>query len=111
MTATKAVVPRKAAVQDVEAAINHYSREASDETALGFIEELRQAYTHISRHPAGGSTRLSQELNIPGLRCWPVRRYPYLIFYIERMTSIDVWRVLHGNRDIPLWMQISSMNE
>ena len=29
--------------------------------------------------------------------------YPYLLFYVERHDTIDVWRVLHGERDIPTW--------
>jgi toxin ParE1/3/4 len=27
------------------------------------------------------------------------------VFYVERPDHIDVWRVLHGQRDIPAWMQ------
>jgi toxin ParE1/3/4 len=44
-------------------------------------------------------------LNLPGLRFWPLARYPHLVFYVERPEHIDVWRVLHGQRDIPSWMQ------
>jgi toxin ParE1/3/4 len=33
-----------------------------------------------------------------------VQRYPYLVFYVERDDHIDVWRVLHGQRDIPAWL-------
>jgi toxin ParE1/3/4 len=47
------------------------------------------------------------ELGIPGLRSWPLKRFPQLIFYIERADHIDVWRVLHGERDIPAWMHES----
>jgi hypothetical protein len=36
---------------------------------------------------------------------WPIRRFPYLIFYIEQPDALDVWRVLHGQRDIPAWIQ------
>jgi nucleoside-diphosphate-sugar epimerase len=39
------------------------------------------------------------------LRAWPLRRYPYLVFYVERQDLLDVWRVLHAQRDIPAWMQ------
>jgi toxin ParE1/3/4 len=39
-------------------------------------------------------------LNLPGLRFWTLTRYPYLVFYVERDTHIDVWRVLQGQRDI-----------
>ena len=27
-----------------------------------------------------------------------------LIFYVEHPDHIDVWRVLHGKRDIPDWL-------
>ena len=27
------------------------------------------------------------------------------VFYVERDDHIDVWRVLHAQRDIPAWMQ------
>jgi toxin ParE1/3/4 len=39
-----------------------------------------------------------------GLRSWPLERYPHLIFYIERATHVEVWRVLNGKRDIPAWL-------
>jgi len=45
------------------------------------------------------------ELEIPGLRCWPIGRYPYLIFYVELSNCVDVWRILNGKRHIPAWMQ------
>ncbi len=45
------------------------------------------------------------DLDLPGLRAWSLTRYPYLVFYVERPAHIDVWRVLHGQRDIPAWMQ------
>jgi len=32
---------------------------------------------------------------------WPLKCYPHLVFYVERADHIDVWRVLHGERDIP----------
>jgi toxin ParE1/3/4 len=72
---------------------------------MGLIDALEQAYTHISRHPASGSPRYAHELNLPGLRSWPLTRYPYLVIYVERADHIDVWRALHGHRDIPAWMQ------
>ncbi|HEY8332752.1 MAG TPA: type II toxin-antitoxin system RelE/ParE family toxin, partial [Tardiphaga sp.] len=54
--------------------------------------------------PATGSPRYAHELNLPGLRCWPLTRYPYLVFHVERPDHVDVWRVLHAGRDIPAWM-------
>jgi toxin ParE1/3/4 len=39
-------------------------------------------------------------LGRPGLRSWPIARYPYLVFYREGEQRIEVLRVLHGRRDI-----------
>jgi len=102
----KPVLPRKPANRDVDEAIAHYLSEGAQQAALGFIDALEQAYVvHIGRHPATGSSRYAHELNLPGLQFWPLARYPHLVFYIERGDHIDVWRVLHGQRDIPAWMR------
>jgi len=101
---SKPVIPRELANRDVDEAIEHYLSADAKQAALGFIEALEQAFVHIGRHPATGSSRYAHELNLPGLRSWPLTRYPHLIFYIERSDHIDVWRVLHGQRDIPAWL-------
>ena len=56
------------------------------------------------RTPITGSPRYAHELNLPGLRSWPCKRYPYLVFYVELADSIDVWWVLHTRRDTPRWL-------
>lgn len=101
----KAVIPRGLANRDVDAAIAHYLEEGSEQVALRFVDALERAYAHLGRQPAPGSPRYARELNIPGLRSWPLRDFPYLVFYIERADHLDVWRVLHGRRDIPAWLQ------
>ncbi|MFZ0788029.1 MAG: type II toxin-antitoxin system RelE/ParE family toxin [Chromatiaceae bacterium] len=101
----KAVVPREQARRDVEDAVAHYLAEDAESAVLGFIDALEKAYSHIGRHPATGSPRYAHELNLPGLRSWPLTRDPYLVFYVEHPDHIDVWRVLHGQRHIPTWMQ------
>lgn len=101
----KPIIPREQASRDVEDIVAYYLSEATEAAALGFIDALEQAYTHLSRHPATGSSRYAHELNLPGLRSWRLARYPHFVFYVERADHIDVWRVLHGQRDIPPWMQ------
>lgn len=101
----KPVVPRAQADRDIGEAIAYYLSEDSEQTALGFVDALEKAFAHLSRHPATGSPRYAHELSLPDLRFWPVSHYPYLIFYVERHDHIDVWRVLHGQRDIPAWMR------
>lgn len=100
----KAVVPREQARRDVENAVAHYLAEDAESTALSFIDALEKAYRHIGGYPATGSPRYAHELTLPGLRSWPLTRHPYLVFYLERPDHIDVWRVLHGQRDIPAWL-------
>lgn len=101
----KPVIPRGLADRDVDEAIAHYLNEAGERVALRFIDAVERAFTHIGRHPASGSPRYARDLNIPGLRSWPLGRFPYLVFYVEREDHVDVWRVLHGRRDIPAWLR------
>jgi toxin ParE1/3/4 len=102
---SKPVILRNLAQQDIEAEIDYYAQVAGTDAALHFIEALRQAYALISIHPAAGSPRYAFELGLPGLRSVSLKRFPYLLFYIEQNTQIEVWRVLHAQRDIPGQMQ------
>lgn len=107
MKSPKPVRLRALALADVDEAIGYYLQEVGPEVALGFIDELERAYKHLGRHPATGSPRYAHELNLPGLRNWPLIRYPHMVFYVEQADHVDVWRVLHGGRDIPAWMSDS----
>ena len=102
---TKQVIPREQANRDIDETLAYYLGEGSETAALGFIDTLEQAYAHIARYPASGAAHYAHELNLPGLRFWPLKRYPYLAFYVEQDTHIDVWRVLNSKRDIPAWLQ------
>jgi len=101
---SKPVVRRASADQDLLEAVEYYLQDAGDEVALRFVDAVEKAFRHIARHPASGSPRYALELELPGVRCWPVKHFPYLIFYVEREDHIDVWRLLHGQQDIPAWL-------
>ena len=105
MTA-KPVIPRERASRDIEESVDYYARTGSVRVALGLVDALEAALQHIANHPATGSPRHAHELDLAGLRAWPLKRYPYLVCYLEQENHIDVWRVLHASRDIPAWMQI-----
>lgn len=104
----KQVIPRRQATFDAEEIIDHYLETSPEAVALGFVGALESAYARIGRHPGIGSLRYSYELELPGLRSWVLKGYPDLVFYIERDGAIDVWRVLHGSRDLPRWTQEST---
>ncbi len=83
----KPVIPRELANGDVDDVIEHYPGQDAEQADLGFIEALERAYPHIGRHPATGSPRYAHELNLPGLRSWPLARYPHLVFYVELQAA------------------------
>ena len=98
------ILPRAKAEQDVNNALDFYLAEAGRAVALGFIDALEHAYRLIGEQPNIGSSRYAYELDLPGLRSWPLRDYPYVVFYMPRDDYVDVWRVLHAARDLPVWM-------
>jgi toxin ParE1/3/4 len=102
---SKPVVARRVAEKDILLAMEYSAKEGGPAAVLALIDALESSLRHISAHPASGSPRYAVELNLPGLRSWPIKRSAYLVFYIEREDHIDVWRVLHARRDLPasLW--------
>lgn len=101
----KRVVLRERANRDADEAVDHHLREAGERTALRFADALARACARTAGHPAAASSRYAHELGPPGLRVWPVKRYPYLLFYVERDDHVDVWRLLRAERDIPAWLR------
>lgn len=101
----KPVIPREQARRDVEDAIDYYTRQAGADVALRFVEAIASTFRAISVRPATGSPRYAHELELPGLRSRKLGRFPYLVFYLEREDQIDVWRLLHVQRDIPSWLK------
>lgn len=100
----KPVVLRESARRDVDEAIEHYVAEAGASVALDFIDAMENASRKIGEQPGTGSPRYARELGFPGLRFRTAGKFPYLIFYIENEAEVDVWRVLHGARDVPAWL-------
>ena len=82
----------------------HPTPEASPAVAPAFIDALEDASRGIGERPATGSPRYAHELDIRGLRFWWTGKCPDLVFYVETDTAIEIWRLLHGARDIPEWM-------
>ena len=98
---THAVYLSQRAVEDISAATDTYLIEAGVHVASTFVDQLERTLARIAEHPASGSTRYAVDMNLPGLRSVRVANFPYLLFYIEVLDGLEVWRVLHGARDIP----------
>lgn len=100
----RSVVLRARARRDVDEAVAHCLDHAGTEIVIGFIGALEEAFGHIADNPGSGSPRYGHEVNLPGLRSWPLKAYAYLVFYMTYEDRIDVWRILHDRRDIPAWL-------
>src|SRR3546814_296679 len=74
------------------------------DVAFSFIDALEQAYSFIGEMLAAGSPRWSHALSLPSLRTIGLNGFPWLVFYLEFETHVDVWRVLHAKRDMPVWL-------
>lgn len=92
---------RKDADADFDAAINYYLTEADQAVAVRFIDAVEDAYRLIADNPAIGSTRLPSALGLDRTRTWPVSGFPYIIIYVEGGPGPEIWRLLHGQRDLP----------
>ena len=92
---------REVVRRDVEEAVDYHFGEGGEALALRFIDALERCLELIARHPAAGSARFGYELQLPGLRACLLQSFPYLVFHVEQDDFVDVWRVLHGHRDIP----------
>lgn len=92
---------RQLAAADVEMAIDHYVDDGGPDVAGGFVDELEAAFDQLATFPRSGSLRYAYELDLPGLRNWPLSTFPYVVFSVDRAEKVDVWRVLHAHRDLP----------
>lgn len=101
----KRIIPRTRASEDIEAVVEHYLVHVGQQVALNFVDEVERTYSRMARYPASGSPRYAFELGIAELRHIRLNGFPYLIFYVELSSHIDVWRVLHAHRDVPSWLE------
>ncbi len=93
---------RPRAEADIDAALDHYLLEGGLDVAERFGGALGEALDRLARNPGIGSPRYADAAAILGLRAWSLRWWPYLVFYVHGADAIDVVRVLHGARDIPV---------
>ena len=102
---SKPLVRRAQARREIDDAIDHYLREGGVALALRFVDAIDQA-NDLIQHPSAGSPRYAHLLDVPGLRTLRVKGFPYVFFYIEHRDRADVWRFLHGHRDVLAELEI-----
>jgi len=100
----KQIVSRAIVDREIDHIVDYYTDVAGIDTAARFVNELASAKRVIAETPQSGSPRYSELLGTPNLRNRKLRRFPYLVFYIEFDEHIEIVRVLHAARDIPAWL-------
>lgn len=89
---------------DARQATAWYRQQGGTALALRWAGAAKDAIDHIGAYPKSGATRYAIELKLDGLRTRQVHGFPDLVFYAEHEAHVDIWRVLHSERDIPAWM-------
>ncbi len=83
---------------DLQAAARFIRRD-NPAAARAFLEAAYDGFEFLARNPGIGRTRA--DLGFPEVRSWRVTGFRrYLIFYRELPGKIQIWRVLHGARDL-----------
>jgi len=80
-------------------AIYRYIRQDDEPLARRFLATAYDSFDFLAEHPLIG--RVRPEFAHPGLRSWRVQGFRnHLIFYRPQNDRIQIWRVLHGSRDL-----------
>jgi toxin ParE1/3/4 len=81
-------------------AIYRYIRQDDEPCARRFLEAAYDSFEFLAENPLIGRAR--PEFGHPGLRSWRVKGFRnHLIFYRPLVNRVQIWRVLHGSRDLP----------
>ncbi len=74
-------------------------RRGNPYAALSFLEAAYDTFEFLAQNSGVGRPRA--DLGFPEVRSWRVAGFRnYLIFYRETFNGVQVWRVLHGARDL-----------
>lgn len=96
----KAIRLRPAAIGDHEGVADYYLEQSGAKLATRFSAALKSAFERIGRNPGVGFRLVGDDCGLPGLRTWPIPDFPFLVCYFDMLDYIDVWRILHGARDL-----------
>jgi toxin ParE1/3/4 len=87
--------------RDLVAIADHIAKDSLD-AAIRFLHSARRSMEFLTTMPKAGPEYLTPNRLLAGLRKWSVDGHrDYLIFYRSTNDAIEVFRVIHGARDIP----------
>ncbi len=90
---------------DLQTAARHIQQDNPD-AALRFLQAAYDTFEFLTLNPGIGRRRAN--LGYPEVRSWRVKGFRrFLIFYREFPDRVQIWRVLHGTRDLHSELKIS----
>ncbi len=94
-------VSRKPEVRrDLVEYADHISRDNLD-AALRFLDAAERTFKFLAANREVGQLCRFPQPELAGLRVWPIEGFGnYLVFYQPTDEGVEIWRVLHGARDI-----------
>ncbi|PWQ94875.1 type II toxin-antitoxin system RelE/ParE family toxin [Leucothrix arctica] len=91
---------RPVASDDIDEIVD-YLAESSIPAAQGFVKDLQQCFVLLTENPKIGIKREYHSAALSGMKMFPLKKLStYLVFYLSDDQTIDIIRVLHGQRDI-----------
>jgi len=92
------ILRRPVALRDLIANGRHIAKE-NPMAAEHFLDAAERTFTELARHPLIGPERHFQRRR--GMRSWRVDDFhDYLIFYRPIEDGVEIYRVVHGARDL-----------
>jgi toxin ParE1/3/4 len=76
--------------------IHEYIAEHNKNAARAVVRQIRSTSELLARYPG-----LGRQTDIPGVRVFPVARYPYLVYHRVQETDVIIIHVRDGRRDTP----------
>ncbi len=91
------------AEEDLRAAGRHYRIASGDELAERFLEQVRELLELIATQPDMGHDygEIALRAELADLQWFPLRGFPYLVFWTHDGTTLSVWSVVEAHRDLP----------
>ena len=91
------------AESDLREGARYYREKVGPELAMRFLASIREQLELIATQPDMGRdySELALREELRSLQWFPVRDFPYLIFWTHDATSLFVWAVPHAHSDLP----------
>jgi toxin ParE1/3/4 len=87
------------AQRELFAAVQWYLQEGGQPVAEQFERAVQRAFSVLQFMPKIGRT------SYPGVRTWPVKRFPYTLVYRVQAKQIVVIAVAHQSREPEYWIE------